>query len=98
MTSSDLTKFKQENSPLEDGDELDSVFVTSAKIPDEKNTRGGPVYISVGQHIDIHGKTAVKGSATDAVKTAGHAKSVSDHEDKGKRRLRSNDKEHYNYS
>jgi hypothetical protein len=64
---------------------------------------GGPLYVSVGQHIDVHGKNAVKSNATDKAVTAGHAKSVNDKGASngaprvGGRRL-SNDKERYNYS
>ena len=97
MTSSDLTKFKQKNSELKDGDELDTVFVSAAQIPDNKNSMGGPVYISVGQHIDVKGKDNVKSDATKKVKTAGNAVSVNQAGAGNGRRL-SNDKERYTYS
>jgi len=48
MTTSDESKIKQKNSDLNDGDDLDTVFVNAVEIPELKKSMGGPIYMSVG--------------------------------------------------
>ena len=51
MTTSDLDQFEHRDHKLIQNDNLSTVFVTAPAVPDYQNTQGGPVYVSVGQHL-----------------------------------------------
>jgi hypothetical protein len=50
MTTSDLSRVDRYDEPINAGQLLNSVKVVA---PPSQNTSGGPVYVSVGQHIDL---------------------------------------------
>ena len=53
MTLSDLSTFAHQEHPLTDGQKIQAVTVQAPAVPNEGKTLGGPVYISVGHHLEV---------------------------------------------
>jgi hypothetical protein len=53
MTTSDLARYDHYDEPINEAQMIDSVFVPAPVAPNAQNILGGPVYVSVGQHIDL---------------------------------------------
>ena len=54
MTESDLLKFEHLDHKLLEKESLNTIFVQTPLAPVDSKTIGGPVYVSVGQHVQFH--------------------------------------------
>lgn len=109
MTTSDLDLFEHRDHKLEQGEQLAGIFVRAPSAPDADETQGGPVYVSVGQHLDIQVTDLYTGEVLDdgeqvSVVINGTSTKTSTNETESKRNLASTPKktgnkaEHYIYS
>jgi hypothetical protein len=54
MTESDLVKFEHKDHKLTDKENLNTIVVQTPLAPVLKETQGGPVYVTVGQHVQFN--------------------------------------------
>lgn len=54
MTESDLVKFEHKDHKLTDKENLNTIVVQTPLAPVLKETLGGPVYVTVGQHVQFN--------------------------------------------